>query len=161
MTYYGDKIISGTRLDDYIAIESRINGMPVQEVDNFVDYVDFDVNKLLLTADGDRAEKYVEILNAQYGDRISVYRSEPFFIELMPKGVDKASSIDRMLSTVGLTRENTICCGDGYNDLTMIEYAGVGVAMANAQEKVKEKADYITKSNDEDGIVQVIDEFIL
>ena len=94
-------------------------------------------------------------------DRISVYRSEPFFIELMPKGVDKASSIDRMLSTVGLTRENTICCGDGYNDLTMIEYAGVGVAMANAQEKVKEKADYITKSNDEDGIVQVIDEFIL
>ena len=79
----------------------------------------------------------------------------------LPKGIDKASSIDRMLSSVGLTRENTICCGDGYNDLTMIEYAGVGVAMANAQPKVKEKADYITASNDEDGIVQVIEEFIL
>ena len=96
-----------------------------------------------------------------YGDVLSIYRSEPFFIEWMPKGIDKASSIDRMLSSVGLTRENTICCGDGYNDLTMIEYAGVGVAMANAQPKVKEKADYITASNDEDGIVQVIDEFIL
>lgn len=161
LTYIGDRIISGTRLDEYIAIESRINGMPVQEVDNFLDFVDFDVNKLLMTADGDRAEKYVEILNEKYGDRISVYRSEPFFIELMPQGVDKASSIDRMLSTVGMTRENIICCGDGYNDVTMIEYAGVGVAMANAQDKVKEKADYITKSNDEDGIVQVIDEFIL
>lgn len=161
LTYYGEKIISGTRLDEYIAIESRINGMPVQEVENFVEYVDFDVNKLLMTAPAERAEQYEQFLQEQYGDRISVYRSEPFFIELMPKGVDKASSIDRMLSTVGLTRENTICCGDGYNDLTMIEYAGVGVAMANAQEKVKEKADYITGSNDEDGIVQVIDEFIL
>lgn len=161
LTYIGERIISGTRMDKYIEIESRINGMPVQEVDNFLDFVDFDVNKLLMTADGERAEKYVEILNEKYGDRISVYRSEPFFIELMPQGVDKASSIDRMLSTVGMTRENIICCGDGYNDVTMIEYAGVGVAMANAQEKVKEKADYITKSNDEDGIVQVIDEFIL
>ncbi len=161
LTYYGEKIISGRRFDDYIGIESRINAMSVQEVNHFVDYVDFDVNKLLMTADGEKAEKYEKILQEQYGDRISVYRSEPFFIELMPMGVDKASSIDRMLSTVGLTRENVICCGDGYNDLTMIEYAGVGVAMANAQQKVKEKADYITKSNDEDGIVQVIDEFIL
>ena len=82
-------------------------------------------------APAEKAEKFEQILQEKYGDRISVYRSEPFFIELMPKGVDKASSIDRMLSTVGLTRENTICCGDGYNDLTMIEYAGVGVAMAN------------------------------
>ena len=161
ITYYGEKIISGTRIDDYIGIESRINGMPVLEVDDFLSFVDFEVNKLLMTADPENAEKYVTILNEKYSDRISVYRSEPFFIELMPKGVDKATSIDRMLSTVGLTRENTICCGDGYNDVTMIEYAGIGVAMANAQEKVKEKADYITKSNDEDGIVQVIDEFIL
>lgn len=161
ITYIGDRIVSGTRMDSYIEIESRINGMPVVEVHDFLGFVDFEVNKLLMTAEPDKAEKYVEILNEKYGDMISVYRSEPFFIELMPKGIDKASSIDRMLSTVGLTRENTICCGDGYNDLTMIEYAGVGVAMANAQEMVKEKADYVTKSNDEDGIVQVIDEFIL
>ena len=66
-----------------------------------------------------------------------------------------------MLSTVGLTRENAICCGDGFNDISMIEYAGLGVAMANAKDQVKEKADYITKSNDEDGIVHVIDKFIL
>ncbi|MGN0156244.1 MAG: Cof-type HAD-IIB family hydrolase [Lachnospiraceae bacterium] len=161
ITYYGDKIILGTRMDDYVALESRINGMKVQTVDDFLSFVDFDVNKMLMTAPPDKAEEYEKQLSQKYGDIISVYRSEPFFIELMPKGVDKATSIDRMLSTVGMTRENTICCGDGFNDMTMIEYAGVGVAMANAQEKVKEKADYITKSNDEDGIVQVIDEFIL
>ena len=161
ITYLGDRIISAGPSDQYIELESRINGMPVVPVNDFLGFVDFEVNKLLMTAEPERAEKYVEILNQKYGDMISVYRSEPFFIEWMPKGIDKATSIDRMLSTVGLTRENTICCGDGYNDLTMIEYAGVGVAMANAQEKVKETADYITASNDEDGIVKVIDEFIL
>ena len=161
ITYMGDKIISMGPTDEYIELESSINGMPVVQVPDFLDFVDFEVNKLLMTAQQGPAEKYTEYLSKKYGDRISVYRSEPFFIEWMPKGIDKASSIDRMLSSVGLTRENTICCGDGYNDLTMIEYAGVGVAMANAQPKVKEKADYITASNDEDGIVQVIDEFIL
>ena len=161
ITYYGEKILLATRMDDYIALESRINQMKIMEVEDFLGFIDFDVNKLLMTAPPDEAEQYEKELNEKYGDIISVYRSEPFFIELMPKGIDKASSIDRMLSTVGMTRENTICCGDGFNDMTMIEYAGVGVAMANAQEKVKEKADYITDSNDEDGIVKVIDKFIL
>ena len=53
-----------------------------------------------------------------------------------------------------------ICCGDGYNDMTMIETAGLGVAMANAQPLVKKSADYITKSNDEDGVLHVINEFM-
>ena len=79
----------------------------------------------------------------------------------MPKNVDKATSLDRMLQTVQLTRENTICVGDGFNDMTMIEYAGVGVAMANAQPEVKRIADFITKSNDEDGIVTVIEKYIV
>ena len=61
---------------------------------------------------------------------------------------------------LGLNKENTICCGDGFNDLSMIKYAGIGVAMENAQEIVKESADYVTKSNDDDGIVHVIEKFI-
>jgi hypothetical protein len=160
ITYLGDNIILGTRMDNYIEIESRINGMEIKQVDNFVHFLDFDVNKLLMTAEPDKAEIYVEELSKKYKDDLSIYRSEPFFIEIMPKNVDKAQSLDKMLSTVGLTRENTICCGDGFNDMSMIQYAGLGVAMENAQPEVKEVADYITKSNDEDGIVTVIDNFI-
>lgn len=161
ITYLGDKIILGTRVDKYIEIESRFNGMPIKKVDNFVEYVDFDVNKCLITAEPEKAGGYVKELQEKYGEILSVYRSEPFFIEVMPKNIDKANSIDRMLNTVGLTRENIICCGDGYNDMSMIQYAGVGVAMENAQPEVKEAADYITDSNDNDGIVKVIDKFIL
>lgn len=161
ITYMGDQIILGTRMDDYIGIESRINGMNIKKVDKFVEFIDFDVNKCLMTAEPDKAEKYIEDLNKKYGEELSIYRSEPFFIEIMPKNVDKAQSLDKMLSTVGLTRENTICCGDGFNDMSMIQYAGLGVAMANAQPAVKEVADYITDSNDKDGIAKVIDKFIL
>lgn len=161
ITYLADQIILGTRMDEYIALEAKINNMKYKKTDNFPAYKQYDLNKCLITAPPEKAERCVEQLQNMYGDILSIYRSEPFFIEVMPKNVDKATSLDRMLSTVGLTRENTICCGDGFNDISMISYAGVGVAMANAQEPVKEAADYITDSNDEDGIVKVIDTFIL
>lgn len=161
MTYLSDTIILGTRSDEYVELEAKINGMPIKQVANLLSFVDFEMNKCLMTAPIEKAPEFEDKLNKMYGDIISVYRSEPFFIEIMPKGVDKASSLDRMLVTVGLKRENAICCGDGFNDMTMIQYAGVGVAMANAQEKVKQAADFVTSSNDEDGIVNVINKFIL
>lgn len=161
VTYCGDEVICGTKVDQYIELESRINGMPVKQVNHFVDYIDFEVNKCLMTAPIEKAEEYLKLLQDKFADTLSIYRSEPFFIEIMPKNVDKATSLNHMLETVGLTKDDVICCGDGYNDITMISYAGIGVAMANAREEVKAVADYITKSNDEDGLVDVIDKFIL
>ena len=61
---------------------------------------------------------------------------------------------------LGEKKEQMICCGDGFNDKSMIAFAGLGVAMANAQPEVKEVADYITTSNDEDGVALVIDKFM-
>lgn len=161
ITYMNDDIILATDKDEFIEIESKINGMQCRKVENFVDYVSqYNLNKMLMTANPDKAEIYVKELQEKYKDILSIYRSEPFFIEIMPKNVDKAASLDKILADMNLTREDTICCGDGFNDKSMIEYAGVGVAMENAQPVVKEVADYITKSNDEDGIVEVIDKFI-
>ena len=161
ITYLGDHIISAFEPDEYVNLESRINGMEVKVIENFVEYVDFDVNKCLLTAPIEKAPELEKELQEKYGDMLSIYRSEPFFIEVMPKNVDKAKSLDRMLETFGLRKENVICCGDGFNDITMIKFAGLGVAMGNAQPEVKEAADYITGTNDEDGLVPVIDKFLL
>ena len=93
--------------------------------------------------------------------RLSVYRSEPFFIEVMPLRVDKAASLDRLLARLHMRASDVIACGDGFNDVSMIRFAGLGVAMANAQDAVKREADYITLSNDEDGVAHVIEKFIL
>ena len=161
VTYLGEEIIAGTGIDKYMETESRINHMQMRQVNGFVKLVsDYELNKCLMTAEPEKAAVYEKELNEKFGDILSIYRSAEFFIEIMPKNVDKATSLDKMLSTVGLTREDAICCGDGFNDISMIEFAGVGVAMANAQPVVKEAADFITYSNDEDGIVKVIDTFI-
>lgn len=160
ITYLGDTVISAFEPDEYVALEARINGIEIQVVENFVDFVDFDINKCLMTAPANVAPDYERQLRELYKGEASIYRSEPFFIEIMPLNVDKATSLARILEVLGVKREDTICCGDGFNDISMVKYAGVGVAMGNAQKALKEVADYITASNDEDGIVEVIHEFI-
>ena len=85
---------------------------------------------------------------------------EPYFLEIIARNIDKAHSLQKLLNSIGLTADQMICCGDGYNDLSMIEYAGLGVAMENAQPLIKESADFITRSNDEDGILHVIELFM-
>lgn len=89
-----------------------------------------------------------------------MYRSTDYFIEIVPKGIDKAASIKVLIDKLNIPHENTIACGDGFNDLSMIKYAAVGVAMENAVDAVKENADYITASNNDDGIAKVVEKFI-
>ena len=130
-------------------------------MDDFVSYVDFDINKCLMTAPEEIAPNWRNSCRKNTVMWQASTVPEPYFIKIMPKDVNKATSLDHMLEGMGLTRENAICCGDGYNDISMIEYAGTGVAMGNAQPAVKEAADYITGTNDEDGLVEVIDKFIM
>ena len=79
----------------------------------------------------------------------------------MPPGIEKAHSLAKLIATLGIAREEVIACGDGYNDKGMIEFAGLGVAMANASTEVQDAADYITYSNEEDGVAHVVEKFIL
>lgn len=161
VTYKDDMVITGTEIDDYMQYEARLNNMILKRVDDFLSYVDFDMTKCLLTAEAEVAESHEKELARLLSPELNVFRSEPYFIEITRKGVDKAESIERLLDIIGMKREQSICCGDGFNDLTMVKYAGVGVAMGNAQSSVKDSADYITASCDEDGLVEVIKKFIL
>lgn len=160
ITYGENEIYSAFCANKYTMLESRINSLPVIHTDDFVSKIDFPVNKLLGTGDGAVTEKAMEEIKHHFHSQLNIYRSEPFFLEIMPQNIDKAYSLQKLLNSIGLTADSMICCGDGYNDVTMIEYAGLGVAMENAQTIVKERADYITKSNDDDGILHVINEFM-
>lgn len=160
ITYEGDDVIVGTEIDPYIELEAKINGISWRKVDNFPEYVDFPVNKCLMTGDGDYLATMEKKLQEEYKDTLSIYRSESYFLEIMPPKVDKAQSLDYFLEDQGLDKEQLIACGDGYNDMSMIQYAGLGVAMENAKDEVKDAADYITASNDNDGILKVIQKFM-
>ena len=161
LTYTEEAIITEKPEDVYIQKEAFINKMPVKKIDDFASYVTFPVTKCLLTGDPAIAERAEKLIRERLGHGHNVFRSEPYFVEVMPKGIDKAQSLGRLLAYLGRTPEQLAAFGDGFNDKTMLEYAGLGVAMGNAQEAVKESADYIAPTNDEEGVAQVVEQVIL
>ena len=83
------------------------------------------------------------------------------YADVVVKGVSKATGMQRVLEAVGIAREDCIGIGDGRNDLPMIRYAGVGVAMGNAPEDVKAEADFITETCEDDGVAVMIEKLLL
>lgn len=160
LTYTSENILSGVKPNEYTELESRINRMPIIRTEDFASAITEPVNKLLITGAPDTIQRIKKEAEEYFRSYLYIYCSDPFFLEIMPPGIDKAHSLLKLLTSIGLSTDQMICCGDGYNDLTMIETAGLGVAMANAQPLVRERADYITKSNDEDGVLHVINEFL-
>ena len=154
--YVGKEIITESADDKYVAEESRINKMPIRKVENLLAELEPNPTKLLMTADLNAAAEAEKELQELVGNRMDVYRSAPFFVELVPKGIDKAQSLLRLLAKLNLTPQDMIAFGDGYNDLSMLRLAGMGVAMSNAAPEVRSEADYVTLSNEEDGVAVAI-----
>lgn len=159
LTYKDGKIITTDATDEFLEIEARINKMEVVQVDNLEEAAPDSPDKFLLVGKPEIMEKKVVQMSEQFKGRLNIFRSEPFFIEVVPMGIDKAKSLDVLLRKLGLTKDELVACGDGRNDVTMIDYAGMGVAMDNACEEVKAVANYITSSNDEDGVAKAIEKF--
>lgn len=161
VSYLDDVIVTETPENKYIEYEAFLNRMQVVKVDDFVDTLRSPVTKCLMVGEPELLVKEEERLKKKLGDRLNVYRSEPFFLEIMPQHIDKAYSLSKLLKHLNLTKEQMIACGDGFNDRSMIEYAGLGVAMCNAQPEVKAVADLVTLTNDEDGVALVVEDYLL
>lgn len=157
--YAGNEIITEMPDDQYVKEESRINKMNIRKVDNLFESLEPHPTKLLMTGDPTLMLKAEEELVEKLGDRMDIFRSAPFFLELVPKGIDKAKSLTRLLTKIDLTPADLIAFGDGYNDLSMLKLAGMGVAMENAAPEVRAEADYVTLSNEEDGVAAALIHF--
>lgn len=161
VSYQENLIISENPEDKYAQIEIGITKMDVRKVDDFVEAIDFDPNKCLIVGEPDDLIAISEQINSSYGEQLISYRSYPYFLEVVPVGIDKALSLSSLIAQLGITREQVMAIGDGFNDQTMIEFAGLGVAMGNGVECVREVADIVAPSNDEDGAAQIINRYIL
>ena len=157
--YAGNEIITEMPDDQYVKEESRINKMNIRKVENLFEALEPHPTKLLMTGDPTLMLKAEEKLVEKLGDRMDIFRSAPFFLELVPKGIDKAKSLSRLLTKINLTPADMIAFGDGYNDLSMLKLAGMGVAMENAAPEVRAEADYVTLSNEEDGVAAALEHF--
>lgn len=161
VTYENEYVLTEKPDDEYVLKEALLNVMKIKKVDNFLEAVRHPIAKCLIVGEPTHLAILEKEMQEQLKDRMGVFRSEPYFLELVPKGIDKARSLSVLLEELELKREELMAAGDGFNDLSMVRFAGMGVAMANAQDVVKENADFITLSNDEDGVAYAVEKFIL
>ena len=160
LAYIGQNVVAEDPSNEYVAFSSARNKMPVRQVRNFLADVDGAQPKFLVVGDPEPLHRLEQEMAEYLKGRAEVYRSEPFFLEVVPHGVDKATGLAVLSAKLGISRDAIIAFGDGFNDVSMIEYAGMGVAMGNAQQVVKDRADYVTLSNEEDGIAAVVEQFL-
>lgn len=100
-------------------------------------------------------------LPREFLEKYTVLKTTPFTLEVLKKSSNKGEGVRILSEKLGIKRDEIICIGDSGNDKHMIKYAGLGVAMGNAFDEIKEAADYITLTNEEDGVAHVINKFIL
>lgn len=158
-TYDGDEIL--TCYDNpYTYIESEITGMKIKMCDDFVAYLPDKCVKAIMLQAPDHLKETEEMLKPRIKDKMTMAITKPYFLEFTHKDVDKSKSIVRLCEKLAIDLKDTIAIGDSYNDLSMIKIAGVGIAMGNAVEEVKKLADYITDSNENDGVAKAIEKYI-
>lgn len=145
----------------YTEVEASINNITVNEV-NF-DNIENDESfiKIMMIDEPEILQKAIDNLPEEVYEKYTVVRSAPFFLEFLNKEVNKGVGVEMLAKHLGVKREEVITMGDAGNDLHMIEYAGMGIAMGNAFDEVKEAANYITDSNNEDGVAKAIEKFVL
>lgn len=149
------------KLNKYSILEAKLNDIPLKELD----FTSIDSNttivKVMYIDEKEIIDRVVSNIPKELYDRYTILRSEPFFLEFLNKSANKGSGIHLLAESLGIKKEEIICVGDAGNDVHMIQYAGLGVAMENAYPELKKAANYITKSNEDDGVAHVINKFIL
>ncbi len=162
LVHQHDKIFTDNNQNSYAYTEPEALHQPLHLLDDLLTDVDWDLHKILIAGEPELLKEVEPVLKAQFGDELDIFLSAPWFLDVMPKGVTKGAGIRWLADRMGISVDEVIACGDSYNDLSMIEAAGLGVAMANAEEGLKAAADYVTERDcDHDGIAEVVEKFIL
>lgn len=159
LTYVGDHIVADITDNPYIQFTSTRNRMPVHQVADFLAEITYPISKCMIVGDPEPLHRLELEMAPHLQGRAEAYRSEPFFLEVVPQGIEKSQGLAALLRHLGLQREQLMAFGDGFNDISMIEFAGLGIAMDNAQEVVKKAAGFVTGSNEADGIAEALEKF--
>lgn len=159
---YDEKgVITESPDDRYVHKEAYNNGIPIRRVENLLLEVTRPQPKVMIVGEPTLLIPARKELQALLGDKADASFSEPCFMEITAKGVQKSASLDVLLSLLGKERSSLMVVGDGLNDIPMLAIAALAVAMENSSEEVKAHAHEVTASNDEDGVALAIEKHIL
>lgn len=148
-------------ISEYSVMEAYINQMPLfyrkpEEMDPHTSY-----NKMMMIDKVEVLDAGIAKMPQELWDRYTILRSEPFFLEFLNKQASKGTALKDLANVLGIPRERVMAIGDSGNDIDLIDYAGIGVAMENAIDEVKDVADVFTASNAEDGVAKAIRKYAL
>lgn len=133
----------------------------LEQVEDLEEFITFETNKILTSGSPEYLQTIFNQMKDPFNNELSCVFTAPFYVEYTAKGIDKAKALDTILKPMGYTRDQIIAFGDGHNDITMLKYAGVAVAMDNAVQDLKDVADFTTLSNEEDGISHALEKYIV
>lgn len=161
-TYEGDEFIT-EKANIYTVYYGRISHAEFREtkikLSDYITETRLSPPKLLIMEPEEVVPALEEELKEKFGHMFRINTSKPFLIEIIPKEMNKAVAVERLGKKYNVKKEEIICIGDSENDLPMIQYAGLGVAVANASDLVKRYADVIAPSNQENGVAWTIDNY--
>ena len=137
----------------------EISGLEYEKK-NFDTFEDYRMTKSLFIAEHDELLELERILSEKLNGSVHLTFSRPFFLEILQGDVNKGTALEKILKKEGIPCENVIAFGDGLNDYEMLKTVGLGVAMGNSLERLKELVDIKTLSNDEDGVAVFLEKYI-
>lgn len=149
-----------SKITRYTDIECEVNNYKAVEVQNFEKVINKPYPKLMLIGDKPILDYIHGELAKRKGMDFNFFKSYDFFLEIVKKDVSKGNALVKLCRMKGIDINGVAAFGDNLNDLDMIRYAGIGVAVSNAHEDIKLHARFITKSNEEDGFAYACEKLI-
>lgn len=153
--YFVGEMPSHFKEDDDKERVQAVKHVSINERETFLTHVDDMINGLIVE-ENDISRLHDLRAELEQLPNVHFLSSHHNNIEILPKSIDKAVAVQTLAERLGVKQEHIIAFGDGENDLGMIEYAGIGVAMGNANETLKQKADFVTETNDKEGVYKFL-----
>ena len=162
MYLWAENVLYTNLVNDRIYEYTGESRAAFKKLENINEISDKKVTKIIWDDSGDIIEKYVKELDEiGFYEKVNYCSSMLRFLEFFNKDTSKKVAIQKLEEIYNITKDEIIAIGDGNNDIEMISYAGLGVAMGNADDKVKSIAKIVTTTNDEEGVLNVIDKYVL
>lgn len=161
MNVYVDDSLFVDRITPEGSGYANLAGVPITPVGNLTDFLKQDPVKILFVADPYLLDRLNRELQGKFGHSLYITKSKPNYLEFMHPKATKRHGLEALARKYGILREEIIAFGDSYNDIDMLEFAGIGVAMGNAPEEIKKRADYVADTNNNDGIAKAVEKFIV
>ena len=157
--YVGDELFVA-EVTKHARDYAEFQHLEIQPVGDLLGWLAEPPTKLVLVGDPVALDGVESRAKARFGDTLYISKSLPYFLEFAAAGVTKGTGLDFLASRMGFTRDETIAFGDGENDVELVEWAGYGIAVENAHERVKAVADWICPSAEVEGVAEVLEVFL-